>query len=92
MGLTDGEPMAGLWPRVCTNVDLWIALMNLLDNTQVSWEWPSHVDIPGNERADKLAAQGRNSSPLYLKVKHPFPLRRTPLVSTGVQRGGGGRW
>ena len=38
--------------------------MDLLDSTTSTWEWikvPSHVDIPGNTRADELAAQGRKS-------------------------------
>ena len=57
-----------------TNVDLWSTLMTLLDSTLVVSDWikvPSHVAIQGNERADKLAEQGRLSSPLYLTIRHP---------------------
>ena len=54
--------MAGQWlghdTGSVTNVDLWSYLMSLLDTTSAVWVWikvPSHIDIPGNEKADKLA-------------------------------------
>jgi ribonuclease HI len=41
-----------------------------LDCTDHIVEWvkvPSHVQVSGNEEADKLAEEGRRSSPLYLQ-------------------------
>ena len=66
-----------------TNVDLWIVLMDLLDSMRAVWEWikvPSHVDIPGNDKADALAEQGRPSSPLYCDVRRPPVPPRTPVA------------
>ena len=64
--------------------------MTLLDSTLAVWDWikvPSHVDIPGNERVDKLAEQGKVSSPLYLTLRHPLKPPRTPLASPPPQGG-----
>ena len=57
---------------VC-NADLWIRALDLVDRVSATGQWlrvpitrvPSHTDIPGNERADVLAEEGRVSSPLY---------------------------
>ena len=64
---------------VC-NVDLWIRALDLVDKTSATVKWirvPSHTDIPGNERADVLADEGRVSSPLY----HVLSLPDKPIVS-----------
>ena len=42
----------------CTNVDLRIIFMDLVDSTSATWVWikvPSQRDILGNDLADKLA-------------------------------------
>ena len=64
---------------VC-NVDLWIRALDLVDKVSATVKWipvPSHTDIPGNERADVLAEEGRVSSPLY----HVLSLPDRPIVS-----------
>ena len=64
---------------VC-NVDLWIRALDLVDKVSAIVKWvrvPSHTDIPGNERADVLAEEGRVSSPLY----HVLSLPDRPIVS-----------
>ena len=64
---------------VC-NVDLWIQLLELLDNVHATVRWlrvPSHTNIPGNERADGLAEEGRISSPLY----HALSLPNRPVIN-----------
>ena len=56
------------------NVDLWMELLELVDTVSPTLRWlrvPSHTDIPGNERADTLAEEGRVSSPLYLVLSLP---------------------
>ena len=63
---------------VC-NVDLWIRALDLVDRVSATVKWirvPSHTDIPGNERADVLAEEGRLSSPLY----HVLSLPDRPVV------------
>ena len=45
------------------------------------FEWvkvPSHVDILGNEEADKLAKRGKQLSPLDLTVRHQVRQPITP--------------
>ena len=64
---------------VC-NVDLWIRALDLVDKVSATLKWirvPSHTGIPGNERADVLAEEGRVSSPLY----HVLSLPDRPIVS-----------
>ena len=64
---------------VC-NVDLWIRALDLVDQVSATVKWirvPKHTDIPGNERADVLADEGRVSSPLY----HVLSLPDRPTVS-----------
>ena len=86
---------------VC-NVDLRMVFLNLVDNITptVRWRWvPSHTDIPGNERADSRAEEGRVSSLLYhvlslpersvLKMdlpSTPTP-RRAPVVPRSLEIG-----
>ena len=69
------------------NVDLWIDLLELLDQALASYEWikvPSHVQMEGNERADALAELGRKSSPLYARAgKEPHVLL-TPIVVSPI--------
>ena len=65
------------------NVDLWIELLELLDQALVSYEWikvPSHVQVEGNERADALAELGRKSSPLCAKAGRQPQVLLTPIV------------
>ena len=62
----------------CPNAHIWDQLVTLLDlfHAQVQWIWvPSHVDIPGNEKADELADTGRNRTPLVtiLPQEPPSP-------------------
>ena len=67
------------------NADLWVQLVTLLDlcHAQVQWIWvPSHVDVPGNEKADELAAAGRNRSPL---VTTPAPATPEPPLPRGTR-------
>ena len=55
--------------------------MALLDTTSVMWVWikvPNHIDIPGNEKADKVEEKGRQASLLYHMVCHPPKAPRTP--------------
>ena len=64
---------------VC-NVNLWITALDLVDRVSATVEWlrvPSHTDIPGNERVDVLAEEGRVSSPLY----HVLSLLDSPVVT-----------
>ena len=71
------------------NVDLWIELLELLDNAIASYEWikvPSHVQVEGNERADALAEPGRKSSPLYAKAGRKPQLLRTPVAASPPPR------
>ena len=66
------------------NVHLWIQLMDLLDREVPVVDWikvPSHIGIPGKERANNLAEQGRKSSPLYHTVRSPAIPPRSPLCS-----------
>ena len=73
------------------NVDLWEEVLDIILSSSCTFKKrikvPSHVDIGGNERADKLAEKGRNMSPLYLafdglpcgsKPNHPASLRPPP--------------
>ena len=60
------------------NVDLWDEMLETLVHSTCRFRWvkvPSHVDIAENEKADKLAEQGRKMSPLYntvhRAVRHP---------------------
>ena len=56
--------------------------------------YPSHIDIPGNERADVLAEEGRVSSPLYQVLSLPdravvsleLPSTPTPRQAPAVPR------
>ena len=67
-----------------TIVDLLIQLVTLLDTCCPVLEWikvHSHIDIPGNDRADALAERGRKASPLYLNARHPPVHPCTPLGS-----------
>ena len=82
---------------VC-NVDLWIQLLELVDThththsgypyTTIRWlRVPSHTDIPGNERADGLAEEGRIGSPLYHVLSLPDrPVIDLDLPSTPTPR------
>ena len=67
------------------NVDLWEEVLAILLTSNCEFKWvkvPSHVSVDGNEKADHLAEQGRNMSPLYLTVRRaiqvppPPPMRR----------------
>uniref|UniRef100_A0A7S1I0U6 ribonuclease H n=1 Tax=Eutreptiella gymnastica TaxID=73025 RepID=A0A7S1I0U6_9EUGL len=52
------------------NVDLWQEIVEALENRRAETIWikvPSHMDIEGTERADKLAKQGVK--------KHRVPMR-----------------
>ena len=65
------------------NVDLWIDLLELLDQAFASYEWIkvlSHVQVEGNERADALAELGRKSSPLYARVSRQPQVLLTPIA------------
>ena len=60
------------------NVDLWDEMLEALVHSTCRFRWvkvPSHVDIAENEKADKLAEQGRKMSPSYntvhRAVRHP---------------------
>ena len=69
------------------NVDLWIDLLELLDQASASYEWikvPSHVQMEGNERADALAELGRKSSPLYAKAGRQPQVLLTPIVISPI--------
>ena len=58
--------------------DLWEALLGLTEaaGTQVKWlHTPSHIDIPGNTRADHLADVGRRQSPLLFAHLSAHPGR-----------------
>ena len=49
-------------------VDVWQTLLQELSNPDKEILWvkvPSHVDVPGNEEADKLSKVGRMSHPLF---------------------------
>ena len=81
---------------VC-NVDLWIRVLDLVDRVSATVKWlrvPSHTDIPGNERADVLAEEGRVSSPLCrvlplpdrLVVSLELPSTPTPRRAPAVPR------
>ena len=75
-----------------TNVDLWSLLMTLLDTASAVWVWIkvlSHIDIPGNEKADKLAEKGHRASPLYLTVRHPPKPPETPPPPPPAANGNG---
>ncbi len=49
----------GLWAKKA-NVDLWGRLDDALEHRQMVYEWwRGHAGTPGNERADELAAIGR---------------------------------
>ena len=64
---------------VC-NVDLWIRLLDRVDTALPTIRWlrvPSHTNIPGNERADGLAEEGRVSSLLY----HVLSLPERPVIN-----------
>ena len=53
------------------NVDLWDEMLEALVHSTSRFRWvkvPSHVDIAENEKADKVAEQGRKMSPLYNTV------------------------
>ena len=70
------------------NVDVWIDLLELLDQALASSKWikvPNH-EVEGNERADALAELGRKSSPLYAKAGRQPQVMLTPIVvsTTGV--------
>ena len=55
-------------------VDLRITMLQLVDSVTPTIRWlcvPSHTAIPGNERADALAEEGRVSSPLYQVLSLP---------------------
>ena len=57
-------------------VDLWPTLKQELSNPDREILWvkvPSHVDVPGNEEADRLSKVGRMSHPL-------FPAKATPAL------------
>ena len=63
---------------VC-NADLWVVLLDLVDSITPTVRWlrvTSHTDIPGNERADRLAEEGRVGSPFY----HSLSLRERPVI------------
>ena len=69
------------------NVDLWIDLLELLDQASASYEWikvPSHVQMEGNERADALAELGRKSSPLYASAGRQPHVLLTPIVISPI--------
>ena len=72
-----------------TNVDLWDEILETLVHSTCRFQWvkvPNHVDIAENEKADRLAEQGRKMSPLYntvhRAVRHPI----TPPCSPPVLR------
>ena len=59
-----------------TNLDMWIRLMILIDQSKAHLAWikvPSHTGLQGNERADFLAEAGRKMSPLYRTARNPPP-------------------
>ena len=66
------------------NFDLWETLLLAIDSAQhvIRWAWsPSHQGIPGNERADALAEQGRRAHPFLLypsPEKANLPSERSP--------------
>ena len=71
------------------NVDLWDEMLETLVHSTCRFRWvkvPSHVNIAENEKADRLAKQGRKMSPLYntvhRAVRHPV----TPPCSPPVLR------
>ena len=64
---------------VC-NIDLWIILLELVDSVVPTVRWlrvPSHTNIPGNERVDRLAEEGQISSPMY----HVSSLPERPVIN-----------
>ena len=74
-----------------------ITLHDLVDTVSATVDWlrvPSHTDIPQNERADALAAEGRVSSPLYHVLSVPestvmnleLPSTPTPRHAPAVAR------
>ena len=59
-----------------TNVDMWIRLMILIDQSKAHLAWikvPSHMGLQGYERADFLAEAGRKMSLLYRTARNPAP-------------------
>ena len=72
---------------VC-NVDLWIVLVDLVDSITSTVQWlrvPSYTDIPGNEREDRLAEEGR--VPPLAPPPPPF-VPAAPLSKLQVDSGG----
>ena len=68
-------------------MDLWIDLLELLDQALASYEWikvPSHVQMEGNERAVALAKLGRKSFPLYAKAGRQPQVLLTPIVVSPI--------
>ena len=66
------------------NVDLWDEMLETLLHSTCMFRWvkvPSHVDIAENEKADKLAEQGRKMSPLYNTIRRTVHLPVTPPCS-----------
>lgn len=52
------------------NMDLWKRILDLCKTHDVSWQWVrSHVGIPLNERADRLATKAREDGLLAVKPK-----------------------
>ena len=69
------------------NVDLWIDLLELLDQASASYEWIkvlSHVQTEGNERAYAFAELGRKSSPLYARAGRQPQVLLTPIVISPI--------
>ena len=52
------------------NMDLWQRILDLCKTHQVQWQWVrSHVGIPMNERADKLATAARDEGMKSIPAK-----------------------
>ena len=63
------------------NLDLWEEVLDIILSSSCTFKWikvPSHIDIEGKERADKLAESGRSISPSYLTVRRAVQNPITP--------------
>lgn len=71
------------------NRDLWEVLGNLDCDFEVDWRWvKGHSSVPGNERADRLAALGvpENPKPLLLRGQHGEVQQPVPTVPVLIRR------
>ena len=62
------------------NVNLWIEILDLLEDLRATSVWvkvPSHVELEGYDWAGHLVERGRLCPPFYLMIKRPV-LAPTP--------------